>query len=84
MGERHFPVEQLQQIYANCHERLVETTNQLATLISKQADLVHAMWKREAMIMMNQKRWKDFTTAPQKVEKFIILLFDPHRRQIWL
>lgn len=71
-GKSSFPVEQIQMMYDNCHEQLIETTNQLASLTAKQTDLKHEICERETMIMATQKRWKEFATAPLERQKNIL------------
>ena len=74
-GKSSFPAEQIQLMYANCHEQLIETTNQLASLTAKQADLKHEIWEGEAVIKAAQERWKEFATAPLERRKNILSYF---------
>lgn len=71
-GKSSFPAEQIQLMYANCHEQLIETTNQLASLTARQADLKHEIWERETIIKVTQERWKEFATAPLERQKNIL------------
>lgn len=77
-GKSSFLAEQIQLMYANCHEQLIETTNQLASLIAEQADLKHEIWEGETMIKAAQERWQEFTAAPLERRKNILSYFIRH------
>lgn len=71
-GKSSFPAGQIRLMYANCHEQLIEKTNQLALLTTEQADLKHEIWERETIIKAAQERLKEFATVPLERRKNIL------------
>ena len=74
-GQGTFPAEQIQLMYAHCHEDLIETTNQLASLNAEQADLKHELWEEETIIRKKQALWQEFENAPVERQKMILSHF---------
>lgn len=74
-GQGVFQAEQIQLMYMRCHEELIETTNQLASLHAEQTDLKHELWEEETIIRKKQALWQEFETVPVERQKMILSHF---------
>lgn len=77
-GKSILSAEHIQQMYTQCQEELVETTNQLESLYVEQDDLKHEICEMETVIKINQERWSEFVSAPFERQKILLSYFLSH------